>query len=74
MSPEFLKEFILYTFMTDTSYAAVLTQKNQNGDEVPILFMTIGLDGPQVKYPEVDKHAYVVFKVMKHFHPYLLKS
>ena len=32
MSPDFLREFILYTFATDTSYADVLTQKNQDGD------------------------------------------
>ena len=55
MSHDFLREFILYTFATDTSYADVLTQKNQDGDEVPISFMSAGLDGPQLKYPEVDK-------------------
>ena len=67
MSLDFLREFILYTFATDTSYAAVLTQKNQDGDEVPISFVSAGLDGPQLKYLEVDKQAYVVFKVVKHF-------
>ena len=74
MSPDFLKEFVLYTFVTDTSYVAILTQKNQDEDEVPISFMSIGLDGPRLKYIEVDKQAYVIFKVVKHFRPYLLKS
>lgn len=74
MSPNFLKEVILYTFATDTSYAAVLTQKNQDGDEVAISFMSAGLDGPQIKYPKVEKHVYTMFKVVKHFRPYLLKS
>ena len=55
MSPNFLKEFILYTFTTDTTYTAVLTQKNQDGDEVPISFMSVGLDRPQLKYLEVEK-------------------
>ena len=55
MSPDFLKEFILYMFATDTSYVAILTQKNQDGDEVPISFMSAGLDGPQLKYPKVEK-------------------
>jgi hypothetical protein len=27
-----------------------------------------------LNYPEVDKKAYVVFKVVKHFRPYLIKS
>lgn len=67
MSPDFLREFILYTFATDTSYAVLLTQKNLDGDEVPISFMSAGLDGSQLKYPEVEKHAYVMFKVVKHF-------
>ena len=74
MSPNFLKEFILYTFTIDTLYATVLTQKNQDGNEVPISFMSAGLDEAQLKYPEVDKQDYTIFKVVKHFHPYLLKS
>ena len=74
MSPDFLKDLFLYTFATDTSYVVVLTQKNQDENEVPISFMSVGLDGPQLKYPEVDKQAYAIFKVVKHFRPYLLKS
>ena len=65
-----MREFILYTFAADTSYVIVLTQKNQDGDEVPISFISAGLDGPQLKYPEV----YTMFKAVKHFRPYLLKS
>lgn len=74
MSPDFSKEFFLYIFVIDTSYAAVLTQKNQDGDEVPISFMSIGLDEAQLKYLKVDKQAYAVFKAVKHFCPYPLKS
>ena len=59
MSPDSLRGFILYMFATDTSYITTLTQKNQDGDEVPIFFMSAGLDGPQLKYPEVEKQAYV---------------
>lgn len=55
MSPNFSKEFFLYTFATDTSYATVLTQKNHDADEVPISFMSAILDKAQLKYPEVDK-------------------
>ena len=55
MSPNFLRDFILDTFATDTSYATILTQKTQDGDEVPISFMSAGLDVPQLKYPEVQK-------------------
>lgn len=73
MSPDFLKELLLYTFATDTSYAVVLTQRNQDGDEVPVSFMSVRLDEAQLKYLEVDKQAYAVFKAVKHFRPYFLK-
>ena len=42
-TPNFEKDFILYTFTSDDSLAAVLTQKEDGGDEFPILFMSIGL-------------------------------
>ena len=34
LSPDFSKDFILYTFAFDFSYAAVLTQLNQQNNEV----------------------------------------
>lgn len=74
MSPDFVKELLLYTFATNTSYAAVLTQNNQDGDEVQISFMSSKLDEAQLKYLEVDKQECTNFKVVKHFLPYLLKS
>ena len=42
-SPNFEKDFILYTFASDNSLAAVLTQKEDGGDEYPISFMSTGL-------------------------------
>ena len=73
MSPDFRKDFILYTFASDISYATVLTQKNQQEDEVPISFMSSNLKGAEPNYHKVDKHDFSVFKEVKHFHPYLLK-
>ncbi len=54
-SPDFSKEFYLYTFTSDLSYAAILTQKNEQGDEVPILFTSSTFQGAELKYPEVEK-------------------
>ena len=42
-SPNFEKDFILYTFASDDSLAAVLTQEEEGGDEYPISFMSTGL-------------------------------
>ena len=36
--------------------------------------MSSNLKGDELNYHEVDKQAFVVFKAVKHFHPYLLKS
>ena len=55
VSPDFKKYFILYTFASDISYAAILTQKKQQGDEVPISFVSSNLKGVELNYHEVDK-------------------
>ena len=36
--------------------------------------MSSNLKGAELNYHEVDKKAFVVFKAIKHFFPYLLKS
>ena len=73
-SPYFNKDFILYTFAYDNSLIAVLTQKEEGGDEFPISFMSTGLHGTKLNYPAIDKKAYIVFKVVKQFKPYILKN
>ena len=74
MSLDFSKDFFLYIIIVDTSYAAVLAQKNQDENELPISFMSVELEEAQLKYLEVDQHGFTVFKEVKHFSPYLLKS
>jgi len=36
--------------------------------------MNTGLQGTKLNYPAIDKQDFVVFKVVKHFRPYLLRS
>jgi hypothetical protein len=73
-SPNFDNEFVLYTFSYDHSIVVVLTQKNKDGEEFPVSFMSTGLQGAELKYLAIDKQAFAVFKVVKHFLPYLLRS
>ena len=40
MSPDFDKDFILYTFSTYFPYVVVLTQKHAEDTEIPISFMS----------------------------------
>jgi hypothetical protein len=61
-------------FSTDQSYATVLTQKNVENNEVPIAFMSSTFKGEKLNYPAIDQQAYTVFKEVKHFRSYLLKS
>ena len=64
----------MYTFASNDSLAVVLTQKEDGGDEFPISFMSIGLQGAKLNYPAVDKKSYAVFKAVKQFRLYVLKN
>jgi len=68
-----LNNFILYTLASDSFYAAVLTQINDRNLEAPIPFYSSNLEGVEPNYSKVEKQAFVVFKAIKHFRPFLLK-
>jgi hypothetical protein len=36
--------------------------------------MSTNLQGPELNYPSIEKHAYVVYKAVKHFRSYILKN
>lgn len=74
VSPNFDEEFSLYTFSPDVSYVAILTQNNDDGNEVPISYMISNLQGEELNYPDMEKQGFAVFKAVIHFRPYLLKS
>jgi hypothetical protein len=73
-SPDFNREFFLYTFASDQSLVVVLTQKNDANNEAPISFMITNIQGVEINYTSIDKHAYAVFKAVKHFRSYILKN
>ena len=70
-SPNFDNEFILYTFASDHD---VLTQRNEEGEKFLVSFMSTRLHGAELNYPAINKQSFVVFKVVNHFRPYLLRS
>ena len=65
---------MLYTFATDFSYAAILIQKNHEDIKIPISFMSLAFKGDELNHSQVDKQAYKVYKSVKHYRPYILKS
>jgi hypothetical protein len=38
ISPDFQRDFIMYSFATKTFVASVITQRNAKGEELPIIF------------------------------------
>lgn len=42
---DFSRELVLYIFAFDLSYATILTQKNDDNNEVPISYMSLNLQG-----------------------------
>eukprot|EP00253_Pinus_taeda_P026907 PITA_26907 len=73
-TPNFSDPFILYTFASDKSYATILTQANQDKAEAPIAFFSSNLQGAELNYSDVEKQAYAIFKLIKYFRPFLLKT
>jgi hypothetical protein len=73
-SPDFSKDLFLYTFASDQSLVSVLTQKDDDNNEAPISFMRTNLQGVELNYPAIDKKAYAIYKVVKHFRYNILKN
>jgi hypothetical protein len=73
-SSDFNRDFFLYTFASDQSLAAVLTQKDDDNNEAPVSFMSTNLQGVDLNYPAIDKQAYIVYKAVKHFRSCILKN
>lgn len=72
--PQFWQRILLIHLAFDLSYAAIITQKNDDGNEVPISYMSYNLQGAKLNYPDVEKQGFAGFKAIKHFRPYLLKA
>ena len=73
-TPNFANHFIFYTFTSQTCYVVVLTQLNDQQIEAPISFFSYNFQGAELNYSDVEKQAFVVFKYVKHFRPFLLKT
>jgi len=59
---DFNRELMLYTFSSNWLLATVLTQKDEQGNEHPISFMSTGMQGSELNYLDINKKGYVVYK------------
>ena len=74
ISPDFKKDFIIFSFASEHTIAAVLLQKNDQGYEQPIAFFSKSLRDAALKYNIMEKPALDLVKAIKYFKVYILYS
>ena len=71
VSPDYSREFQIFSFASEDTIVGVLLQKNSEGQEQPIAFMSRALQHLELKYTTMEKQAYALFKSLKHFRNYV---
>jgi len=74
ISPDYSKDFIIFSFTSFDTVAVVLLQKNVEGLEKPFVFFNIALRDVELKYDIMDKQVYSLIKSIKAFRVYVLHS
>jgi hypothetical protein len=72
ISPDYSKEFLIFSFASFNTVATVLFQKNAEGLEKPISFFSRSLRDTEIKYDIMEKHTYALVKALKYFRVYVL--
>jgi hypothetical protein len=71
ISLDYSKNFQLFFFASNDTIASVLLQKNDQGEEQPIAFMSKFFRDVELKYAIMEKQAYALVKSLKHFTTYI---
>jgi ribonuclease HI len=71
ISPDYDKEFQIFSFASEDTIAGVLLQKNDQGHEQPIAYFSRALQNSELKYPMFEKQAYALVKSLKHFRVFI---
>jgi hypothetical protein len=71
-SPDYLKDFLIFSFSSEHTIATVLLQKDDEGFERPIAFFSKSLRDAELKYDIIEKQAYAMVKALKAFRTYVL--
>ena len=66
-SPQFDKDFIIFSFASNHTIVVVLLQKDDQGAKKPIAFFSRALRDALLKYPIMEKQAYALVKAIKYF-------
>ena len=62
VSPDYTKDFMIFSFASKDTNVGVLLQKNFEGFEQPIAFMSRALQNFELKYTIMEKQAYALVK------------
>jgi hypothetical protein len=71
ISPDYSKDFQIFSFSSEYTIAGVLLQKNDEGQEQPIAFMSKALKNSDLNYTSMEKQSYALVKSPKHFRVYI---
>ena len=74
ISPDFTKDFYIFSFASEHIIAAVLLQNNDLGQEKPISFFSRALRDTPLNYNIMEKQALALVKALKDFRVYILHS
>ncbi len=74
ISPDFTKDFLIFSYASKHTVAGVLLQKNEKGEEQPVAFYSKTLRDAPLKYDILDKQAYAMVQAVKEFRVYILHS
>jgi hypothetical protein len=74
ISPDYSKDFLIFSFASFDTVVVVLLQKNVEGLEKPISFFSRALRDTEIKYDIMEKYAYALVKALKDFRVYVLHS
>jgi hypothetical protein len=67
ISPDYNKDFQIFSFAFEDTIAGVLLQKNDQGHEQPIAYMSRALQNSELKYPMFEKTGLCLSKITQTF-------
>ena len=73
-SPDYTKEFLIFSFSSEHTFMVMLLQKNDEGFEQPITLFSKILRDVELIYDILEKQAYAMVKALKSFRIYVLHS
>jgi hypothetical protein len=74
ISPDYSKDFLIFSFASSDTVVVVLLQTNKAKLEQPIAYFSRALRDVEIRYDIMEKQAYALEKALKAFRTYVLQS